>query len=544
MSELETPNLQIKRYVDLLKRRRWQILPVALLGLLIGTVVARLIPRFYEASTQIRIHQVFPDENRSYSRKDPLLREVSDARNTILAWDLVRDAVLELSGWEDFFAVRDDAPKFNSKIRGVQSRIWISDLDPGEGRASATLNIGYRDQDAQRTVDFVRRITSLYIARQTEFVIMRAKRLATQMQKRVDKWQRDWNDALEKMSSFIAETGFNPNDRNAQGLTPQGVKIRRRQKIADEVRDLEIELETALKERESLLAKIEDGRIPREIVKRLDPSDPEVIKVFEPLLVERNRLLDKYNKTSQLNPQHEQARKALVVIDQAIDRAKKRFDEMGKTKRPHPLYIAARARLAELATIIENATNQLEPRRKELQVLNKELASLGPNQQRYAKLQQRVEETHKGYQEAKEASNKQVDFLDSVRANSDQVVELLQPPYLPQEPTYPNKPLVSMLGLLIAVLVAGALIVLLDFLQSSFKTIDEVHRGLPIPVLGGVSYIELPEEVESSRRFRIKVTIISTIALVLIGSLLAIYFLDPVRLPSWVLNLLDGLMGS
>lgn len=544
MSELETPNLQIKRYVDLLKRRRWQILPVALLGLLIGTVVARLIPRFYEASTQIRIHQVSQDESRPYSRKDPLLREVSDARNTILAYDLVREAVLGLPGWEDFFAVQDDAPKFNSKIRGVQGRIWVADLDPGEGRGSATLNIGYRDQDAQRTVDFVQRITKLYLQRRTEFVINRAQRQASQLQKRANVRQSDWNDALKDLSSFIAETGFNPMARNAQGLTPQDIQIRRRQKLADEVRDLEIQLETAIKERDLLVAKIADGRIPKEILKKLDPSDPEVVKVFGPLLAERNKQVRRIKLYTPINPKHDEAVKALEVVDQVIERERKRFEEMGKTKRPHPLYVAARKRLAELATIIENARNQLVPRKQELLDVNKELASLGPNQQRYAKLQQRVEETRKAYDEAKSASNKQLDFLDSVRANRDQVVELLQPPYLPEEPTYPNKPLVSMLGLLIAVLVAGALIVLLDFLQSSFKTIDEVQRGLPIPVLGGVSYIELPEEVESSRRFRIKVTIISSIVLVLVGGLLAIYFLDPVRLPTWVLNLLDGLMGS
>ena len=543
MSEQETPNLPIKRYVDLLKRRRWQILPVALLGLLIGTVVARLIPRFYEATTQIRIHQVFEEEGRRFARKDPLLREVSDARNTILAWDLVRDAVLKL-GWEDFFAVQDDDVKLNAKLRAVQRRIWIADLDPGDGRGSATLSIGYRDQDAQRTVDFVGRITNLYIKRRTEFVIHRAERLANQLQQRADRRQRDWNQALQERAAFVTETQFDPTARDARGATQQTVKIKRRQDLADQIRDLQIDLQAAETEKESLLAKIEDGRIPKEIQQRLDPNDPEVVKVFAPLLAALRKHQWTLDHTTSLNPAHGRAKQAIEAIKEVIAQRRKEFEELGKTKRPHPEYIAARKRLKELDMIIQRSKSQLDPRRKELLRLNEELSSLGRDQQRYAKLEERVQDTLKSYQAAKLAANTQLDFVDSVRANSDQVVELLQPPYKPEEPTYPNKPLVAMLGLLIAVLVAGGLIVLLDFIQSSFKTIDEVQRGLPIPVLGGVSYLELPEEIEAGRRFRLKVTLVSLVAIILVGSLLAIYFLDPVRLPNWVLNVLDGLMGS
>ena len=39
------PQLSLQRYVDLVKRRRWQVLPVSLLGLLVGGIVAFFIPR-------------------------------------------------------------------------------------------------------------------------------------------------------------------------------------------------------------------------------------------------------------------------------------------------------------------------------------------------------------------------------------------------------------------------------------------------------------------------------------------------------------------
>ena len=36
MSNFEVPQISLTRYVDLLKRRRWQVVPVSLIGLLLG----------------------------------------------------------------------------------------------------------------------------------------------------------------------------------------------------------------------------------------------------------------------------------------------------------------------------------------------------------------------------------------------------------------------------------------------------------------------------------------------------------------------------
>ena len=36
MTQVELPQLSLQRYVDLVKRRRWQLVPVSLLGLVIG----------------------------------------------------------------------------------------------------------------------------------------------------------------------------------------------------------------------------------------------------------------------------------------------------------------------------------------------------------------------------------------------------------------------------------------------------------------------------------------------------------------------------
>ncbi len=62
MSQVELPQVSLQRYVDLVKRRRWQLVPISLLGLMVGGLVAFLIPRYYVAETQFEHNAVRGEE--------------------------------------------------------------------------------------------------------------------------------------------------------------------------------------------------------------------------------------------------------------------------------------------------------------------------------------------------------------------------------------------------------------------------------------------------------------------------------------------------
>jgi hypothetical protein len=53
MTQLDLPQISFARYVDLLKRRKWQVVPVSLLGMIVGGVIAASVPRYYVASTDV-----------------------------------------------------------------------------------------------------------------------------------------------------------------------------------------------------------------------------------------------------------------------------------------------------------------------------------------------------------------------------------------------------------------------------------------------------------------------------------------------------------
>ncbi|MEZ5989673.1 MAG: Wzz/FepE/Etk N-terminal domain-containing protein [Planctomycetota bacterium] len=543
MNELEVPNLSLTRYAELLKRRRWQLVPAALLGLLVGAVIARLIPRYYEASTQIRIHPSIETEGPGPTQHDPLAQEVSDAQQTIRSWSLVKEAVLSLD-WEDFYAVQDDSVVFNQKLGGVIERLWIYDLDRSEGRGSATILIGYRDQDPARTADFVNRITSLYIKSRTERVIARAELRAKQLERVRDQRHNAWIQALDERRDWQVEAGYYPDQRNISGKSVQQAMYERYQQLGLELADYKASLDAARKEQALIQTGLEAGTPPKEITVELDPNDPEVQKILLPLRLQLSAAQNQLSKYSLLHPSRKPLERRIADLEAQIDAFIAQAEAAGKTRKLNPAWQGAQARLAQLGKDVARLTALIEPRAEEFEGLRAEIQAMPTKQARYQELSNEVETTEGEYQKAKTANLAQLDYVLQLRQSQHLVVEYLQPPRTPQEPTYPNRLLVTLLGLLVAVLVAVGTIVLLDLLQTSFKSLDEVQRSLAVPVLGGVSYLELPEQVAATRSYRLRVGLTLGVMAVLCGAVVAVYLLDPLRLPDALVRLLDGLFGG
>jgi hypothetical protein len=86
------------------------------------------------------------------------------------------------------------------------------------------------------------------------------------------------------------------------------------------------------------------------------------------------------------------------------------------------------------------------------------------------------------------------------------------------------------------------LILLFDFLQGSFKSLEDVERGLGVPVLGGVSHLETEMERVVAQRSRRRVSLVAAAALLMVTAIVTIFYLDPNRLPTVVRDILRVLL--
>ena len=82
LDQLELPTISIGRYLDLLRRRTWQVVSVSLLGLLVGGLVALLIPRYYVAHTIVQFNRPILDPKLG-TPEDPMSQVVESSRVTV-----------------------------------------------------------------------------------------------------------------------------------------------------------------------------------------------------------------------------------------------------------------------------------------------------------------------------------------------------------------------------------------------------------------------------------------------------------------------------
>jgi polysaccharide chain length determinant protein (PEP-CTERM system associated) len=80
---------------------------------------------------------------------------------------------------------------------------------------------------------------------------------------------------------------------------------------------------------------------------------------------------------------------------------------------------------------------------------------------------------------------------------------LLDPPKLPERPERPNRPMINMMGIAAGFGVGVALIGLLEYRDSSFKTDSEVTNLLTLPVLAVVPLMQSDEDRERTTRRRL-----------------------------------------
>ncbi|MBL8753647.1 MAG: hypothetical protein JNK15_10120, partial [Planctomycetes bacterium] len=150
-----------------------------------------------------------------------------------------------------------------------------------------------------------------------------------------------------------------------------------------------------------------------------------------------------------------------------------------------------------------------------------------------------IEDDRKAAQAERRAQEEQLGRLDAKLP-----IRQVRPAWPPPAPTEPNVVVVAMIGCVLGLAVAIALILLLDLLQGSFKTVDDVERGLGVPVLGGISHLVTEEEVRVAVRGRRRASLVAFGFVGLVVVVVTIYYVDPVRLPPAVRDVLSMLLGS
>ena len=539
MTQLDLPPISMRRYFDLLKRWCWQVIPISLLGLLIGGLVAFFIPRYYVADSTL-VYETPPGEEVASATEDPLFAIVDSAIATV---PNAIEPTVKLLGWEE--GSIPDLYERTQRLKALEARLNVYDINASKGRKYAKILVVFRDRDGLRAATFVNTLVDTWKAQ-------RLKELRSGVEKRKADATQRYNDNVRAFDQYLLrrkylertyqiEPNFNIDVQRAEYKTRKEAQLRRKAELSA----LRAEIVGLQEQQKQLIDR--RATMPLRVLAEVRTNDPALLK--EPTVVKLTTEIRYYEKALENiqdgNPDRVRNQKMIAKLKAELAEEITRVagagvaDADGMVENPALAQLLVELDRVELALRTKQAL--VEPLQKEVAQQGVDLARLSDGYAEYTSLLRAIGETEASLASTHADVDAANEMLGKLNNDAPVKVQILAAP--PPRPTEPNILLVALIGCVLGLGAAIGLILLLDLLQGSFKTVDDVERGLPVPVLGGVSHLETDVERQQASRGRRRITLVTAAFVVLISAVVLLFYWDPTRLPPFVRDLLALVLG-
>ncbi|MCA8965093.1 MAG: hypothetical protein H6838_06730 [Planctomycetes bacterium] len=538
MTQLDLPQISLQRYVELLKRRRWQVVPASLLGLLLGGLIAFFIPRYYVANTQLW-HEMAPGQS-VRSKEDPFRSIVESAKLTL---PLAVDETVETLGWPE--AMVTDPFVRSENVRAIRDRLSINDSNQRPDRDYAQISVTYKDLDGDRCAALLNTLVTTWIDQRLAQYRQQAEQERGYAAEAFAQADKAYEELLDSKRYLEQEYGLDPQTDALGQRQLQRERAAAHKALVDRLAQRRIDVATAEKQLAKLRNELDLTDKRRPITPGAPVGGTDLEKTVRAVITLKQFDLVRQRETMRnfqdWTPSYKNAEKRIAELEAELALLGVTGDAADGTE-PNPRY-------AELEQEIRKLEGELLAMQTECEMLEKRVAEdaarLVRQAEGYALYQKRLsslEDVKKKRDESSETLAAKDAALGQLQ--NKRTIRQLGKANPPPRPTDPNILIVALIGCVLGLGFAIGLILLLDVLQGSYKTIDEVERGLAVPVLGGMSHLETVEQQERTQRGRRRVTLFAAAFLCLCVVVVTVFYVDPTRLPSSVRDLLAMLLGD
>jgi polysaccharide biosynthesis transport protein len=448
-------DLDLRYYAGLLWRSRSFLLAAALVGLLLGLVIALIQTPEYRASAMLQIEPPTPT---FMTVTDALVGagnywQNADFYNT--QFKVLRSKGLAAKVVERL-KLKDRPPYQDNPDAAI---LFLSHVDIEPVPESRLVMVSITHEDPKDAALWANALAETYIEQTLETRVESARKAYEWLQERLAATQGEMRKAQDQLfKSYQSQDLFVP-EGSISAVTSSITKLNEDYVQAQARR---IAIEAALKQ-----AKEMQGRgLGLDALPQV-ATDPVVVGFngqIAALSVDLSRMGEKYKEghpeVQKVQAQVAQFRKAKDArASQIVDGLQAEYSQL--QKREAELRAAIDAQKAQAATQSRKAT--------ELETLKKEADSA---KNLYEVLLQKLNET---------------DIAQSIRSNNVTLVDQASPP---RAPVRPAKRKIGAAGLLLGLLAGLGLVVLRDYLANTFRDPEEVERYLHLDLLASVPRYE------------------------------------------------------
>lgn len=461
--------------------RRWYVLFAALGICILGWTAVFMVPSQYQASTRIYVD--------TDSLLAPLLRGMTADVNLGQQVDMMQRTLLSRPNLENVLRMTDLDLRANSSrdkddlIASVGDRVAIR----SGGRNLFTVN--FIDPDPEVAKKVVQALLTIFIESN-----LGASRQDIQKARRfIDDQVTEYENQLKLMEARMAEF-----KREHPGMLAQAGTVAMRLEVArDRVIQTENEIEDAIAKRDSIGKEMKstpqylevDG-VPVMVDRSGDPAvvlDKDINEARQRLTQLRFKFTD----------QHPDVTEAQRYLDELVEQKRVQGTAPAGSRRSgavaqrvaNPLYDQIRLKLIDAESQVQTLERRRTSQKTELARLE-DLARTSPEIEAQALgLDRDYSVIKKNYEELL-ARRESAKLSQDVDAKADKVqFRVIDPPFVPAEPNFPNRPLL-LTGVLLAGLAGGIVVAFIHAqMADAFSSAQQLCDALRLTVIGSVSWV-------------------------------------------------------
>jgi uncharacterized protein involved in exopolysaccharide biosynthesis len=527
----------VSDYIAALKRRRrmlvYIVLPIAVLaiGLAIG------LPNRFTSSALFSFAKAeVPGELPTLGRQEKEYADqyVSSLRDTVLAPDRLAAALkrpdvpaaLKGADLEDTI----DSITGNTNVRTVRVPV----LDPDSGREReivSAFTVSYTSHDPEIAHSVAAWLTKDFMQASRDMMSERARSSATFYTAEADRYSKQISTLESKLADFkaknfgqlpeLADVNLNAMDRNERDLESVELQLnnlrQNRMFYTSQLEQAKANTTDA-----SVLQQLQAEYARKQAI--YDPDHPDLINL--------RRQIDSLQRggpalSDMTLPQQLEAQKAILSetrqrysadhpdvkrIQRTIDELQARIarGEKADTTIPaNPSVLQIRAQINGIDTQIAGLETRGKELRGKMDQLLKRVESTPQVEREYQQLTRDLQLARTKYDELlKSRMDSELTEAAIAGGRSDEI-RVVTPPAVPSEPAKPTRPLIAAIGIVLALIIGLAAVVLMEAMDQTVRGSRDVRRVLSVAPLAVIPQIQ---DAASLRRMRFRMVMLASCA--------------------------------
>jgi protein tyrosine kinase modulator len=473
--------LSVEDWLAMLRRRFWWLLIPAILCAVAGFLLSLVLPKQYTSHTRVLVEApIVPDSYVKPVVSDDLNRRLASMQGEILSRTRLQHLVAQFGLFKD----ANQAP-MEVLVDRLQKSIKVTPMAPTPGTLSPALlgfNIDVTLGQARLAQQVCTEITSLFMEQNLHLREQQAEDTTQFLAKQLDDAKAKLDEQDAKLAAFQSHyVGAQPGDEQTNltllaGLTPQLEAVTQDLNQAQQTKAF---AESMLTQQLAAWNSSADGRSPQTLQQQLSDLQSQL-----PLL--QARYTDKHPAVLKLEEEIAQLQKK--VLDAPSQ------DQGQSVKQEVKAPLIEPVQIQQLRAQLHQAELTVSQKKEEQKQLQQQIKTLQARIQLSPMVQQEFKALTRDYQTALNFYNELLKKRDEAqmateleRRQQGENFRVLDPPSLPERPSFPNRPLFGLGGLGVGLAFGMATAHFLELHDKSLRTKRDVETYLGVPTLAVIS---------------------------------------------------------